>query len=213
MIKKLIYIIILVITISNITYAETGGHIQHNEIKYSFVKGEDLTCLKKADNYMLLYEKTKNLQEKNYYLQNAMRNYFLAEQANKKSIEAQIGLGRVYDEMNLDKYAQKHFYNAYNMDSQHPKLNLYFADYYSKRNDLSKAMLYYTISYKNGLQNNYNLNYQMAVIYEKLADIENAIKFYIKAYNINPKAVELTNKIRLLDELNYSQSQYYLFRK
>lgn len=162
---------------------------------------------------MHMCEKAKTPQEKSHYLQNAMRNYFMVAQANRNSIEAQIGLGRVYDEMHMDNYAKKHFFIAYNMNNQNPKMNYYFADYYRKRNELTTAIKYYNTSYNNGLSDNFSLNYQMATVYEKLADIENAIKHYTMASRLNPNSRELTKKIRLLDDLNYSGSQYYLYRK
>lgn len=53
----------------------------------------------------------------------------------------------------------------------------------------------------------------MGIIYEKLADIQNAIAYYKRALAIEPNNTELYEKIRLLDDLNYSESQYYLFMK
>lgn len=214
MIKKLVYILITIIIFSSSTLANTqSGRISNETFPYQFRTEEEKKCLSKAETYMKLWERAKKPQDKAYYLQNAMRNYFMVTQADKTSINAHIGLGRVYDEMHMDDYAKKHFFIAYNMDYQNPELNYYFADYYRKRNNLTTAIKYYKSSYNNGLSSNYNLNYNMALVYEKLADIENAIKYYSKAYKLNPHAVELAKKIHLLDDLNYSKSQYYLYKK
>ena len=43
--------------------------------------------------------------------------------------------------------------------------------------------------------------------------IETAKKYYSRAIALNSTPNQLPDKIRLLDELNYSQSQYYLFSK
>lgn len=214
MIKRLIYILVLIIILSTPAIAQTqNGYLQYNGYQYSFKPGEKSLFIQKADNNMILWEKAKSPVDKKFYLQEAMRYYFLVSQADKTSLDAQIGLGRICDEMKLDARAKKHFFVAYNMNNKDPRVNFYFANYYFKRNELITALTYYQASYNSGFSNNFYLNYQLGNIYEKLADIESAKKHYIKANKLNPKSIELTNKIRLLDELNYSGSQYYLFRK
>jgi tetratricopeptide (TPR) repeat protein len=180
---------------------------------YKFKADDDKVFLYNAEKNMRLFDKAKTQINKDFYLKEAMHYYFLLEQADKSSIEAQIGLGRIYDEMGLDNFAKKHFFNAYNYDNQNPKLNLYFADFYYKRNDFINALKYYNIAYKSSFSNNYYINYRLGKVYEKLADIETAKRFYKQALKLNRNNQDLINKIRSLDELNYSQSQYYLFQK
>jgi len=140
-----------------------------------------------------------------------MRYYFMCSKADIRSIEPQIGLGRVYDEMHRDDFAKKHFFTAVNMDNKNPAANFHFANFYYKRSDFITALHYYKKAYDNGYANRYGLNCLMGTTYEKLADIESAKKFYRNALGIRPASPDLTYKIRLLDELNYSDSQYYLF--
>lgn len=218
MIKKLIsitiYILILLITPVASAFGETqNAYLQYNGYQYKFKKGDDIKFSQNADKNMRLFENSQTNTDKMFYLQEALRYYFLLSQADANSINAQIGLGRVFDEANLDRYAKEHFFNAFNMDSHNPKMNLYFADFYYKRNDLINAIHYYNMSYKWGYSNNYYLNYQLGKVYEKLADIESAKKFYKIALKLNPQNNELRNKIGLLEDLNYSQSQYYLFKR
>lgn len=215
MIKKLIYIsIFFIILCCNTAWAETQrGYVQYNGCSYAFKSGDDILFLKQANKNMFLWEKAENLSKKKIYLQEAMRYYFMLLQINKDSIDARIGLGRVYDEMKLDRYAQKHFFSVYNIDSQNAKNNFYFANFYYKRNDLVTALSYYTKAYNKGYADSYFLNYRLGVIYEKLADVEKAKQFYKKAFNLNSKSVELANKIQSLEDLDYSGSQYYLFNK
>lgn len=212
MIKKIIYILILFIICGNYTFAQTqNAYLEYNGYQYAFKPGDEVKFLKNANTNMQLWEKSKLKSEKAFYLQEAMRYYFLLSRLDPKSVDAQIGLGRVYDEMNLDKFAKEHFFVALNFNNQNPKANFYFANFYYKRNDLINALYYYNASYKCGYSNNYSLNYRLGAIYEKLADIESAKKFYKNALRISRKNRELINKIRLLDELNYSSSQYYLY--
>ena len=93
-----------------------------------------------------------------------------------------------------------------------PKANYYFSNYYFKRTDLLNARFYAKRAYEHGFDQNYELNYGLGSIYEKLADIERSIGFYQNAFRLGANQ-ELENKIRLLDELNYNESQYYLFNK
>lgn len=214
MIKKLIYILIFFIISTATVQAETqDAYVEYNGIQYKFKQGDELKFKQNADNNMLAFEKAKNNNDKLFYIHEAMRYYFLLSQADSSSIDAQIGLGRVYDALRLDRYAKECFFNAFNIDSRNPKANLYFGDFYYKRSDLITALNYYNDAYKCGYSNNYYLNYQLGKVYEKLADIETAKKFYTNALRLNPKNNDLRNKIGLLEELNYSQSQYYLYRK
>lgn len=218
MIKKLTYMVIYILIfslmfISPVLAKTQKAGVKYNGYEYAFKPGEEKIFLQNADKNMQLFEKAKTNTDKIFYLKEAMRYYFLLEQADKSSIEAQIGLGRVYDEMKFDRFAKEHFFNAYNFDNNDPKMNLYFANFYYKRNDFIMALRYYNRAYKYGYSKNYYLNYRIGQAYEKLADIENAKKFYKSASILNPQNVELNNKIRLLDELNYAQSQYYLFHK
>lgn len=215
MIKKLIYISICILICANFVFAQTqDAYIKYNGYEYEFKPGDELKFLKNADRNTLLAEKSQTIIEKVFYLQEAMRYYFLLSQIRPSLVDAQIGLGRVYDELKLDKYAKEHFYIALNFDNKNPATNMYFANFYYKRNDLISAHYYYDRAYKYGYSTNYYLNCRLGTIHEKLADIGSAKKFYSIALRLNPKNNnELINKIRLLDELNYSQSQYRLFHK
>lgn len=214
MFKRIIYILAIFVIFGIPTMAcPQYTNVKYDDIQYKFSPGDKVKFLKKADGYMDKWTAASTPQDKAFYLANAMRNYFMLAKVDKSSIEAQIGLGHVYDEMNADIYAKKHFFIAYNMDNKNPKLNYYFGNYYKKRNALVTAMEHYKVAYNSGYSNNYFLNYQIADTYEKLADIENAKKYYSRAQKLNPNATDLKNKIRLLEDLNYSGSQYYLFDK
>jgi len=213
MIKKTIYILILILISAHVVFAETeNAFLEYNGYKYEFQPGDEVKFLNKASQNLMLAEKTKSANNKRFFLNESMRYYFLLSQIDSKSVEAQIGLGRVYDEMKMDKYAQKHFYNAFNLDTKNPKANYYFGNYYFARGDYINAQNYYNIAYRFGYVKSYQLNYKLAIVYEKLGDIESATKYYHQASKLNPKNSEIRKKIRTLNELNYSHSQYYLFK-
>lgn len=214
MIKKLLYLLILIFFTCGKAFAVTQDvRLEYNVYGYRFSPGEEKFLLVQAEKNMDAWENSILMINRQYYLKEAMRYYFLLSQADNTSIDAQIGLGRIYDEMNLNKQAKEHFFLAYNMDSLNPKLNLYFGNYYYKRKQLITALYHYKRAYEDGYAKDYCLNCRIGNLYEKLADINSAKEFYVSALKLNPGDIELTKKIRLLDELNYSKSQYYKFGK
>lgn len=214
MMKKIIYILILIIIFAHSVTAETQyATVEYGGYDYAFKPGDEINFLNYANKNMRLFENTQLPANKNFYLKEAMRYYFLLSKIQPNSIDAQVGLGRVYDEFKLDKFAQEHFFIAFNFDNDNPKTNFYFANYYYKRSDYINALNYYKQAYKYGYSRSYFLNKRLGNLYEKLADIETAEKYYKIALKLNQKDSELIDKIHSLDDLNYTQSQYYLFKK
>jgi len=213
MIKKLIYILILFIISGNFALADTqNAYAEYEGQQYYFKPGDEVIFLKNADKNMKLSETAQIDSDKKFYLQEAMRYYFLLSRAKFDSQDAQIGLARVYDKMKLDNYAQAHFFDALNFNPQNGKTNFYYANFYYDRSDFITALFYYKIASSAGYSSDYDTNYRMGAIYEKLADIESAKKYYQMALKIRPlNSSILQDKIRLLDDLNYDKSQYYLY--
>jgi len=214
MIKRLTYILILFITCANITSAQPhNANLQYNDTQYSFKHFNIKNVLYTANKDMLLFKKSKSGTDKQKYLDDAMKNYFIATKIDDTSIDGYLGLALIYDIMRQDKLAKEFFFKSINIDGNSPKANFYFGDFYFNRSDYLTALNYYKIAYKNGYSKKYELNYKLGIIYEKLADIETAKSFYWIALKLMPKNSELYDKIRLLDDLNYCDSQYYLFKK
>lgn len=214
MIKKIVYILILIILSANCSLADIkNAYIDYSNYQYEFKPGDEVIFAKNADRNLTLAENAKSVTNKVFYLQQAMRYSFMLSKIEPDSVEAQIALGRAYDGLKLDKYAKKHFFNAINLDSKNPKANYYFGNFYFARGEYISALNYYNVARRFGYIKSYYMNYKMGIIYEKLGDIETAIKYYYFASRLNPKNKELQEKIRKLDALNYSQSQYYLFNQ
>ena len=85
----------------------------------------------------------------------------------------------------------------------------WFGEYYFKRRDFKRALKHYTIAYNNGYANNYDLNFRLATIYEKFADLMNAKKFYEATYSLKPEDTELQEKIQSINDMGYDKSEYY----
>lgn len=140
----------------------------------------------------------------------AMRKYYLATKADFKNVHAYIQMARIYDSLNKDKYAKENFYKATNLEFENPTANYYFGEYYFKRRNYNRALRYYLLSYQNGYENDFELNFKLAVLYEKLGDLENAKNFYTASSKMNPeKTAEYQQKLQQIDSLNYDESEYY----
>ena len=211
MIKKLIYILILSISFANIALATTQRAHISNRNMYDFSHCDIKIIIKNADLSMRKWENATKQADKDFYLEQAMRNYYLATCINYTKIDALTGLARVYTIMDKDKLAKEYYFKALSIDPYNPRANFYFADYYFGENDFIKSLFHYKMAYEHGYSKNFVLNYRLGVIYEKLADLESSKKFYQNALLINRNNSNLAEKIRLLDELNYDTSQYYLF--
>ncbi len=190
MTKKIFRILILILVISSFSLGyEQFDNNEKNMYGYEFKQGDALFFLRNANANMKKWEKEQNKQKKSEYLQEAMRYYYLLSKADKGKIEAYIGLGRIYDEMNIDRYAKQNFSIAYNINNKNPELNYRFGDYYFKRKQLQKAHFYYNRAYNFGLSDNKELLSKMSGMYKMLADETSANK-----YTQNYKTAEIYQK-------------------
>lgn len=213
MFKKIMSILIIFLMASGISYAyEQFGGVEENIYGYEFQAGDTQRFLNKGRYYLNMYEKATSPAQKSKYLNEAMRYFFLLSKVDKTNINAHIGLGKVYDEMKLDRYAKEHFYHAYNINNKNAELNYKLGDFYFKRKDLYKAQFYLNRGERYGYKSP-ELNKKLTILYNQLADTEKAKKYYKKTVSNNNPDINRANKIRLLDELNSDDSQYYLFIK
>ena len=212
MIKKILLILILLL-IPAYSHATEFAGAEYNVYGYNLKPEDCKKYIQKGNYYLRKFDNTYDKKLKPEYLKEALKNYYLATKSHNDCIEARIGLGRIYDEMKLDKYAKEQFFFAYNVNSSNPELNYRFGNFYYKRQYLTKARFHYEIAYKNGYANLYDLNYKMANTYNQLANSEKAAYHRKKADNIRKKELEEAHKIHSLDDNNSNNSQYYLFVK
>ena len=166
-----------------------------NRFDYSLLNPDVLN--KEGDSYFeqALAAKGKRTREKLFRY--AMAKYFLTSKADSKNVYTYVQMGRIYDDMNIDRYAKESFYRATNLNYRDPYANFFFGEYYFKRRDYNRALVYYLRSYENGYENNFELNFRLAVMYEKLGDLVSAKKFYNASYKMNPeKSTEYQQKLQ-----------------
>lgn len=185
------------------------GEIHHNDTYIDYSKIDRSSTLQKADFYFQKAQQTSDEAERKLFLQQAAGEYFLLSQVNKKSLYPIVQLARIYDYSNKNRYSKAYFYQALRIDKLNPATNYFFGDYYYKREEYHKALLYYNTAFENGYKENYDVLLKMATMYEKLGDLLRANQYYKKAFLIKPNNEEIPDKIRGLEGLNYKSTGYY----
>lgn len=192
----------------NISYASVSGRLEYNSVLFDYSKLNFEAIKNDADKNFALFLKTNNETDKKQFLDLATSKYYILTKVDYSRIEPYIQLGRIYDYKNHPRLAKENFSKAININANNPNANFYFGEFYYKRRDYKRALKYYKIAYNNGFNNKYDINYRMAIIHEKFADLINAKKFYEITYSIKPDN-KIEEKIQLLNELNYDKSEYY----
>lgn len=198
---------------SSAVNATEFGEIEYNNKFIDYSKIDKTLTRERADYYFnkALEEKDKNL--KRDYLKTASGEYFILTQAEHNNLYPIVQLARVYDMENENSYAKAYFFQALKIDKNNTSTNYYFGEYYFTRRDYTRALYFYNIAFKNGLQENFDILLKMGIMYEKLGDLLRANQYYKKAYLVKPENVEVPNKIREIESLRYRNSGYYNMRK
>lgn len=192
----------------NISYASVAGRLEYNSVLFDYSKLNFDSIKNDADKNFAMFLNANNETDKKQFLDLATSKYYILTKVDYSRIEPYIQLGRIYDYKNHPRLAKENFSKAININSNNPFANFYFGEFYYKRRDYKRALKYYKIAYNNGFNNKYDINYRMAIIHEKFADLINAKKFYEITYSIKPDS-KIQEKIQLLNELNYDKSEYY----
>ena len=181
-----------------------------NSIKSNTVKSAVNVKLteKEADDlfYKGLAEKNQALKET--YLTRALAKYMflLSIQPNNAIYCTQVGV--IHDLCGHSAQAKSYFYRAINLDKLNPFANFYFGEYYFNMKDYRNALKYYLIAFNNGYGSYYEVNNRLAIVYEKLGDLQKAKDYYTISTVVNPNQTHLNKKIRLLDNVYYNKDEY-----
>ena len=190
-------------------FAAQKGGIEYDDYFFDLTKIDTAQIQYEADNYFTMATQAQTKEDRDKYIDAAQVKYYILTLIDKGDMESIIQLARIYDYKNKNRIAKEYFYRATNIDEYNPHANYYFGDFYYKRNDYKRALRFYNVAYRNGLSEKYDLNYNLGIIHEKLADLVNAKKFYEISFSLNPENRELQEKINSINELNYDKSEYY----
>ncbi len=173
--EKIFLIFLFSLLIQCTCFADLSGSAQYSYNPYKSGRGKDLPLvIKKANDNLRMYEFTNDTIQKEKYLKEALRYYYICVKSDFSIIDCHTGLGKVYDEMGVDKYAKMEFNSAYNIDNKNANLNYRYGDFYYKRRQLSQAQHYFERAYKYGYAKNPDLNLKMSKAYIKLAQPQKA---------------------------------------
>ncbi len=104
---------------------------------------------------------------------------------NPNNVFAFIGLGKSYLEKEMWEESIYYFLRA---EVINPLPDVYYnmGILFNKKKNFMKSLEYFDKALEKGFSE-YDINYNKALVYEKLKDKKNAVKHYIKAYTVNAK--------------------------
>jgi tetratricopeptide (TPR) repeat protein len=195
---------------SNIAKATEFGEIRYSKDAFiDYTKIDKSKTLSLADFYFDKALSANNKEEKQAYLEKASGEYFILTQAEPKKLYPIVQLARVYDFEGQNSFAKAYFFKALKIDKSNAETNYYFGDFYYSRNDYKRALYYYNKAFENGYEANFSVLIKMAVMYEKLGDLEKANRYYKRAFIAKPNSQALPDKIIELEDLQYKNTGYY----
>ncbi len=161
-----------------------------------------------ADRLFYAGMETEDQKSKEAYLSQALVKYMLLLTINPQDIICNTQVGVIQDHLNNPKSAKDYFYQAINLDQNHPYANFYFGEYYYRKRSYNEALKHYQIAYHNGYQDFYEINLKLGQLYEKLGDIEKAKLYYNIAKKQNTNSENLDSKLKSLNKIYYSKYDY-----
>lgn len=189
------------IEFGTVQYDHNNTYIDYSLFNSSAVK-------KSADTYFEQALKSDNIKVKNECLQKAAGEYFILTKINPYDLYAIDQIARIYDLEGKNSYAKGYFYKALEINKNHAPTNYYFGDYYYSRNNYQKALKYYNKALSSGYKIDYEILAKMGSMYEKLGDLKKANQYYKKSV-IFKKDDNITSKIKEINEMKYSDTDYY----
>lgn len=198
---------------SNAANSREFGEIEYNNKFIDYSKIDKSLTQKRADYYFNKALEEKDNELKKEYLKKASGEYFILTQIEYNNIYPLVQMARVYDMENENSFAKAYFFQALKIDKNNASTNYYFGEYYFTRRDYTRALYFYNIALKNGLQENFDILLKIGIMYEKLGDLLRANQYYKKAYLVKPDNIEIPDKIRDIESIRYRNTGYYNKRK
>ncbi len=172
---------------------------------FSFSLGSAFSELFDDESYIDFYMQTADFKLERYKTYNmdndldtAIEYYKKACELSFGNIDATLGLGMSYLYAGRMKDAKKTFLIAINQAPTSPNVNFCLGEYYFKQKEYIRALKYYIRAEENGYNEDFETNYQIGIIYEKLGDVQNAKKYYLKCTHLNGKNSELYSRLERL---------------
>ncbi len=146
-------------------------------------------------------------QSENTDAENALVAYQILLAKHPNNVLYCVKIAELYSITNNNKRALEYYYKAITLNNTSSIAFESFGNFFFSNRYYKQALAMYKQSYSLDREN-YNVSDKMGIIYQKFGDTQAALKHHKEAYQLNPSE-ELAHKIRLLEELNLSNTVYY----
>ena len=199
--KCLILSLISLFLISSPAYSAKSGGVEYHDYLFDYSNLDAETLLTEAETFLnqALHEEDASLKDE--LLHKAMKNYYILLKISPNNIDVLNKRALIYDIQDRQILAKSYFSRSLNIAKDNPVTNYLVGDYFYRRRDFKRALRYFSVAYENGYSD-YDINYKLAVLYEKLGDLCNAKRFYLDAYSIDSSDSGLLDKIESIPEEN-----------
>lgn len=199
--KNIVISIISTFLISSPVFSTESGGVEYHDylFDYSHLDPEPLKL--EADLWLSQALGEQNINVKNDLLHQAMKNYYILLKISPGDVDVLNKRALIYDIQDKNLLARSFFSRSLNIEKDNPETNYLVGDYFFKRRDFKRALRYFSAAYENGYSG-FDINYKLAVVYEKLGDLCNAKHFYQEAYSFDESKSEILDKIQNIPEEN-----------
>lgn len=199
--KKIVLSVISVFLISSPAFSVKSGGVEYHDYLFDYSHLEQEPLMSEADNLLQQALTQKNEVVKNDLLHQAMKNYYILLKISPDNVDVLNKRALIYDIQDRNLLAKSFFSRSLNISKDNPETNYLVGDYFYKRRDFKRALRYFSAAYENGYSG-FDINYKLAVVYEKLGDLCNAKHFYQEAYSFDESKTEILDKIQSIPEEN-----------
>jgi len=201
MFLKFIVIFSIFLFLTSPALAIKSGGVEYHDYLFDYSNLDTSVIKAEAESQLFKALALEESDEKNILLHKAMKNYYILLKINPDNVDYLNKRALIYDVLDRNLLARSYFSRALNIDKDNPETNFLVGDYFYKRRDFKRALKYFSVALESGY-NNYDINYKLAIIYEKLGDLCNAKRFYQAAYDIDTSQSFLLDKIENIPNEN-----------
>ena len=172
---NLIFVIFLLVLGLSPSYSAVKGIIEY-KIPIDYARLDENELASRAD---ILYSEFsgKTSCTLNENLTSVLNLYTMLSNKNPQNITYALRLGKLYDLIGKDRYANGNYYRAMGISPANPEPYFYLGEFFYVRKQYRRALKFYNQAYSKGYQNHRQTCERLRDIYKKFGDKENLAKF------------------------------------
>lgn len=199
--KKIVLLVTTLFLISSPAFSAKSGGVEYHDYLFDYSHLEQEPLKTEADSLLSQALIQEDNEIKNDLLHQAMKNYYILLKISPDNVDVLNKRALIYDIQDRNLLARSLFSRSLNIQKDNPETNYLVGDYFYKRRDFKRALRYFSAAYENGYVD-FDINYKLAVVYEKLGDLCNAKRFYQEAYSYDESKSDILDKIESIPEEN-----------